>query len=85
MIELTSWMYFSLSSFFQATSLARFRYSSGMEVTEGEVFELRLDPVNPQAVGQGGIDVQGLLGDFDLASPAADTPGCACCGAGRPA
>ncbi len=38
----------------------------GLEILEAQVLELDLDPVQPQAVGQGGVDVHGLLGDQGL-------------------
>ncbi len=34
-----------------------------LQVPQGEVLELRLDPADPEPVGQRGIDVQGLPGD----------------------
>lgn len=35
----------------------------GVEVLEGEVLQLHPDPVDPETVGQGGIELEGLQGD----------------------
>ena len=37
-----------------------------VEIPEGKVLQLRLHPVDPQAVGQRCIELQGLLGDVEL-------------------
>ena len=38
----------------------------GVEGGEGQVLELLLDLLHPQPVGEGGVDVEGLLGDASL-------------------
>ena len=37
-----------------------------VEVSQGEVFQFRLDAVDSQPAGDRGVDIQGLLGNFDL-------------------
>ncbi len=38
----------------------------GMEVAKGQVLQFRFNPVDPETVGNGGIDIEGLLGNLRL-------------------
>jgi hypothetical protein len=38
----------------------------GMEMREGEILQLALEPVDAQPAGQGGIEIHGFLGEFHL-------------------
>ncbi len=41
----------------------------GMEITETEILHLHLDATDPEPIGDGRVDVQGLLSDGHLAIP----------------
>ena len=56
-----------------------------LEEAEAEVLQLGLDPVQPQPVGQGRIDVLGLLGDEPLLDRLHVLQGAHVVAAGRPA
>ena len=57
----------------------------GVQVAEGQVLQLAAQFAHAEAVGDGGVELEGLRGDALLAVARAGSPGCACCAAGRPA
>ncbi len=54
-----------------------------LEDLEAQVLQLPLDLPDPEALGQGGVDLHGLAGDALLLLGPEIARACACCGAGR--
>ena len=57
----------------------------GIEILECEIFQFAADLAHAEAVGDGGVNFQGLARDTLAALGAQSSPASACCAAGRPA